>query len=56
MAKAEQEALKTVDIHLTQDSESGIGIDLRDRSELSNAELALLRLGMVSYQFYQVNC
>ncbi|CAL5867570.1 uncharacterized protein PFLUO_LOCUS1789 [Penicillium psychrofluorescens] len=49
MAKAEREAAKTVDIHLTQDSESGIGIDLRDRSELSDAELALLRLDPVAY-------
>lgn len=57
MAKAEREAAKTVDIHLTQDSESGIGIDLRDRSELSDAELALLRLGKDSYRtLFQGDC
>ncbi|KAJ5818477.1 hypothetical protein N7474_004068 [Penicillium riverlandense] len=57
MAKAEREAAKKVDIYLTQDSESGIGIDLRDRSELSDVELALLRLGKDSYWIlFQGDC
>lgn len=57
MAKAEREAEKTVDIYLTQDSESGIGIDIRDRSDFSNAELALLRLGKDLYRIsFQGDC
>lgn len=41
MAKAEREDSKIFD----KDSESGIEIDLRDRSELSDEELAVVRIG-----------
>lgn len=43
--KAERHALKPADTRVTQDSESGIGIDLRDHSEISGADLAILRVG-----------
>ena len=42
-ARAERD--KVPDVRLTQDSESGIGIDLRDRSDLSDSELDFVRLG-----------
>lgn len=46
IAKAERESNKILDVRVPQDSESGIGIDLRDRSEVSEAELfGLARLG-----------
>lgn len=49
MAKAERVSSrgdsKIFDLKLTRDSESGIGIDLRDRSELSESELAVVRIG-----------
>jgi F-box and WD-40 domain protein 1/11 len=46
MAKVERESSKILDMRVPQDSESGIGIDLRDRSEISDAELlGLIRLG-----------
>jgi len=49
-AKAERDALKIFEsrLTLTRDSESGIGIDLRDRSELSDSELAVIRIGKYS--------
>lgn len=37
---------KVPDVRLTQDSESGIGIDLRDRSDLSDTDLDFVRIGM----------
>lgn len=43
MARAERE--KSSDLRLTQDSESGIGIDLRDRSDISDTELDIMRIG-----------
>lgn len=49
LAKAERTASKADskiwDGKVTRDSESGIGIDLRDRSEMSDAELAVVRIG-----------
>ena len=46
MAKAERESSKILEMRIPQDSESGIGIDLRDRSEVSDAALSgLARLG-----------
>lgn len=46
MAKAERESSKIIEMRVPQDSESGIGIDLRDRSEISDAELLdLVRIG-----------
>lgn len=45
-AKAERESNKILEMRIPQDSESGIGIDLRDRSEMPEAELfGLARLG-----------
>ncbi|KAJ5174529.1 uncharacterized protein N7482_000406 [Penicillium canariense] len=49
MAKPERYLLKSSEMGLTKDSESGIGIDLRDRSDLSDAELDLIRTDPVSY-------
>lgn len=44
LAKLEREfPAKVSDVRL--DSESGIGIDLRDRSDVSDTELDLLRIG-----------
>ncbi|KAJ9192035.1 hypothetical protein DTO021D3_7849 [Paecilomyces variotii] len=40
---------KIWDGKITRDSESGIGIDLRDRSEMSDAELAVVRIDPVEY-------
>ncbi|KAF9889071.1 hypothetical protein FE257_008048 [Aspergillus nanangensis] len=48
MVRAERDGLKFSEARLAHDAESGIGIDLRDRSELSDAELAVLRLDPVS--------
>lgn len=49
LTKAERAATradsKIWDGKVTRDSESGIEIDLRDRSELSDAELAVVRIG-----------
>jgi F-box and WD-40 domain protein 1/11 len=46
MAKMERESSKILDMRVPQDSESGIGIDLRDRSEILDAHLmGLIRLG-----------
>jgi F-box and WD-40 domain protein 1/11 len=46
MAKAERESNKILEIRIPQDSESGIGIDLRDRSEVSDVDLpGIRRLG-----------
>lgn len=36
---------KLFDLGITRDSESGIGIDLLDRSEISDSESAILRIG-----------
>ncbi|PWY92353.1 F-box and WD40 domain protein [Aspergillus heteromorphus CBS 117.55] len=44
LTRALREGLKLSDAKLTQDSESGIGIDLRDRSELSDPALAVVRV------------
>lgn len=38
---------KIPDVRLTQDSESGIGIDLRDRADLSDTELDFVRIGKI---------
>ncbi|KAJ6033672.1 hypothetical protein N7444_011443 [Penicillium canescens] len=43
MAKAERESNKILEMRIPQDSESGIGIDLRDRSEVSNVDLPGIR-------------
>jgi F-box and WD-40 domain protein 1/11 len=49
MAKAERESSKIIEMRVPQDSESGIGIDLRDRSEISDAELLdLVRIDPVA--------
>ncbi|KAJ6106025.1 hypothetical protein N7512_009542 [Penicillium capsulatum] len=40
---------KTPDVRLTQDSESGIGIDLRDRSDVSDTEMDFVRIDPISY-------
>ena len=46
MAKTELESSKILEMRVPQDSESGIGIDLRDRSEISEMQLlGLVRLG-----------
>ncbi|GAB1203435.1 hypothetical protein APSETT445_002070 [Aspergillus pseudonomiae] len=47
--RAERDGAKYSDTGLTRDSESGIGIDLRDRSELSDTDLAFLRLDPVTH-------
>jgi F-box and WD-40 domain protein 1/11 len=48
MAKMERDLIKNLsDVTLTQDSESGIGIDLRDDSELTDTELDIIRIGMI---------
>ncbi|CAG7982314.1 unnamed protein product [Penicillium salamii] len=48
-AKAERESNKILEMRIPQDSESGIGIDLRDRSEMPEAELfGLARLDPVA--------
>ncbi|KAF5858518.1 hypothetical protein ETB97_004314 [Aspergillus alliaceus] len=49
LARVERDGAKYSDTRLTRDSESGIGIDLRDRSELSDSEPAILRLDPVIY-------
>lgn len=46
LARAEQDLLEKADMRLTQDSESGIGIDLRDYSDSSNTDLNIVRIGM----------
>lgn len=43
--KAEREAARLFEMRYHQDSESGIGIDLRDRPELSDIESSVLRIG-----------
>ncbi|KAL2014320.1 hypothetical protein VTN00DRAFT_1845 [Thermoascus crustaceus] len=48
MAKAERVSSRG-DLKITRDSESGIGIDMRDRSELSESELAVIRIDPVDY-------
>ncbi|PYH33508.1 F-box/WD repeat-containing protein [Aspergillus neoniger CBS 115656] len=48
LARALRDSIKLSDAKLTQDSESGIGIDLRDRSELSDPALAIVRIDPVS--------
>ncbi|KAJ5092762.1 hypothetical protein N7456_008623 [Penicillium angulare] len=45
---ARMERGKTLDTQVTQDSESGIGIDLRDRSD-SDTELDIMRIDPASY-------
>jgi F-box and WD-40 domain protein 1/11 len=49
LARAERDGAKHSDTRLTRDSESGIGIDLRDRSELSDLDLTILRLNPVTH-------
>lgn len=46
LAKAERDLLRKADMSLTQDSESGIGIDLRDHSDSSRTDLNIVRIGM----------
>ncbi|OOQ87907.1 F-box and WD40 domain protein [Penicillium brasilianum] len=49
-AKKERDFINNLsDLTLTQDSESGIGIDLRDPSEICNTELDIIRIDPVSY-------
>jgi F-box and WD-40 domain protein 1/11 len=46
MAKVERESAKILEMRIPQDSESGIGIDLRDRSEVSDFDVpGIRRLG-----------
>ena len=45
MARRERE--KASDFRLTQDSESGIGIEIRDHSDISDTELDMIRIGTV---------
>lgn len=45
LAKAERHILKAADAKVTLDSESGIGIDLRDHSEFSETDMAVVRVG-----------
>lgn len=45
MARAERE--RFLDSKFPQDSESGIGIDLRDRSDQSEVDLAIVRIGKI---------
>ncbi|KAN0070115.1 WD40-repeat-containing domain protein [Elaphomyces granulatus] len=51
MAKAERAGprvdSKLLDLVITRDSESGIDIDIRDRSEISDSEFAILRIDPV---------
>ncbi|PLN78643.1 F-box and WD40 domain protein [Aspergillus taichungensis] len=50
MARSERDGTKLADPNrLTLDSESGIGIDLRDRSESADADLAVVRLDPVTF-------
>jgi F-box and WD-40 domain protein 1/11 len=52
LAKTERDLIKGLpEMRLTQDSESGIGIDLRDPSEISDSELDIVRLGMIICKF-----
>ncbi|KAG2412129.1 hypothetical protein HFD88_009685 [Aspergillus terreus] len=44
LVKMERDGRKLSDTRLTHDAESGIGIDLRDRSEMSDTEFAVVRL------------
>lgn len=46
LAKAERDLLQKSEMRLTRDSESGIGIDLRDYSDSSNTDLNIMRIGM----------
>ncbi|KAJ5577596.1 uncharacterized protein N7459_006560 [Penicillium hispanicum] len=47
MARGERD--KASDLRLAQDSESGIGIDIRDRSDMSDSELDIVRIDPASY-------
>lgn len=47
LTRAERAASKSSESKLTRDTESGIGIDLRDRSEPSDGEVDFVRLGML---------
>lgn len=49
LAKAERDLLHKSDMRLTQDSESGIGIDLRDHSDSSEVDWSIARIGMDYY-------
>ncbi|EAL92396.1 hypothetical protein KXW98_002320 [Aspergillus fumigatus] len=49
LARAEREYIKSIDMKVTRDSESGIDIDLHDRSELSEVDLAIVRIDPVTY-------
>jgi len=49
MARVERDAVKSRDAKITLDSESGIGIDLRDRADGSETELAVVRLDPVRH-------
>lgn len=46
LAKAEWNLLRKSNMKLTQDSESGIGIDLRDHADASSVGLGIVRIGM----------
>ncbi|KAJ5390309.1 uncharacterized protein N7496_001377 [Penicillium cataractarum] len=50
MAKTERDLIHNLsDLTLTQDSESGIGIDLRDPSEICDTKLDIIRIDPVSF-------
>ncbi|PYI17257.1 WD40 repeat-like protein [Aspergillus violaceofuscus CBS 115571] len=49
LARALRDGVKSSETRVTRDSESGIGIDLRDRSELSDPALAVVRIDPVAY-------
>ncbi|EAW09760.1 F-box/WD repeat-containing protein [Aspergillus clavatus NRRL 1] len=49
LAKAERDFMMSFNTKLTRDSESGIEIDLRDRSELSEIDLAFVRIDPVTH-------
>lgn len=49
LARVERDAVKLRDAKITLDSESGIGIDLRDRADGSETELAVVRLDPVQH-------
>ncbi|KAJ5105848.1 hypothetical protein NUU61_003195 [Penicillium alfredii] len=49
MVRGERDMPKTPELRLPTDSESGIGIDLRDRSEISDVDLAIVRMDPVGH-------
>lgn len=58
LARAERVTSHSSESKLTRDTESGIGIDLRDRSEISDAEFGDVRIGKGAdiHGFVQLNC